>query len=56
VPQEMKDHASFEFHTFNKLSKVNEADKKLYEEYWLNQNEDESIVKGLRVRDAIYFR
>lgn len=56
VPQEMKDHASYEFHTFNKLSKVNEDDRKLYEEYWLNQSEDESIVKGLRVRDTIYFR
>jgi elongation factor 1-gamma len=52
----MNDHPSYEFHKFNKLSKANEADRKLFEEYWMNQTEDESVVKGLRLRDSVYFR
>lgn len=56
VPQEMKDHPSFELHKFNRLDPAIEADRKLYEEYWLNQTEDESKVKGLTARTLTYYR
>lgn len=40
IPAEMKDHASYEYHQFVKIDKNNEADRKRFEEYWLNQEED----------------
>jgi len=36
VPLEMKDHPSYEYHTFRKLSKDNAEDRKTFTEYWLN--------------------
>jgi len=56
VPLEMKDHPSYEYHGFNKLSKDKAEDRKLFEDYWLNQTEDESVVKGLRLRTSVYFK
>jgi elongation factor 1-gamma len=51
----LKDHPSFEYHKFNKIDKTNEEHRKLFEEYWLNQTEDESLVKGLRARTLQYY-
>jgi len=52
----LKDHPSFEYHKFNKLTKASPENRKLFEEYWLNQTEDESIVKGLKARTLVYFK
>ena len=56
IPFELKDHPSYEVHKFVKLDKANEEQRKLFEEYWLNQTEDESLVKGLRARTLVYYR
>ena len=56
IPFEMTDHPSFDYHKFNKIDKTNPESRKLFEEYWLNQTEDESVVKGLRARTLVYFR
>lgn len=56
IPVEMLEHPSGEFHKYNKLDVNNEEHRKLFEEYWLNQTEDESVVKGLRARTLTYFR
>jgi elongation factor 1-gamma len=57
IPFEIKDHPSGEWYKFKKLDVVgNEADKKLLEEYWCKQNEDEDIVEGLRARDVKYYK
>jgi len=36
VPLEMKDHPSYEYHTFTKLKKDNAEDRKTFENYWLH--------------------
>jgi len=36
IPQEMKEHPSFEYHTFKKLDHTKSDDKKVIEDYWCN--------------------
>lgn len=52
----MKDHPSFEFHKVTKVEKKDEQLRNLFEDYWVNQTEDESVVKGLRARTLAYYR
>jgi len=55
IPQEFKDHDSYEFITFRKLDQNNEQDKKLITDFWLKTNEND-IVNGQKVVDAEYFK
>lgn len=48
IPFEMKDHPSFEYHTFRKLDHNNADDKKLIEDYWCSDEE----VSGLPIQDG----
>jgi hypothetical protein len=52
---EWKEHQSYDYFTFTKLDQKNEADQKLAEEYWLNQNEGQ-IVEGKPVYDVTWFK
>ena len=56
IPQEMKDHPSFEYHKFTKLDHNNEADKKKVTEFWTGIEEDVSVVDGLKARTVKYFK
>jgi elongation factor 1-gamma len=55
IPMEWKEHQSYDYFTFTKLDQRNEADQKLAEEYWLNQNEGQ-IVEGKPVYDVTWFK
>lgn len=56
IPEEMKEHPSSEYHKFIKLNPDSAEDRKLFEDYFLNQVEDESVVGGLTVRTETYYR
>ncbi|KAM3129065.1 hypothetical protein pb186bvf_018843 [Paramecium bursaria] len=56
IPEYLKDHPTFEFVKFVKLDVNDEAQRARFEEYWLNQEEDESKVQGLTARFVEYFR
>lgn len=51
----MKDHPSFEYHTFTRLSPESPADRALVEEYWLSLCEGQK-VEGLTVQDTTLFK
>ena len=55
IAPQMKEHDSYEYHTFRKIDTNNEKDRKLVEEYWLNVKPDE-MCDGLKVQDIVYFR
>ncbi|CAD8159114.1 unnamed protein product [Paramecium octaurelia] len=56
VPSFLKDHPTFEYLQLTKLDASKPQDRALFEEYWLNQTEDESKVQGLTARALYYFR
>ncbi|CAD8134379.1 unnamed protein product [Paramecium octaurelia] len=56
IPQFLKDHPTFEYLQLTRLDASNPEDRALFEEYWLNQTEDESKVQGLTARALYYFR
>ncbi|CAD8049986.1 unnamed protein product [Paramecium sonneborni] len=56
IPQYLKDHPTFEYLQLTKLDASKPEDRVLFEEYWLNQTEDESKVQGLTARALYYFR
>eukprot|EP01071_Lankesteria_metandrocarpae_P009622 Lankesteria_metandrocarpae@DN5227_c0_g1_i1.p2 len=51
APQ-MKDHPSYEYHTWRKLSHTNEVDKKLVADYWCAEDE----VEGQPIVDAKVYK
>jgi elongation factor 1-gamma len=55
IPQELKDHESFEYMTIKKLDPSNETDKNLITDYWLKISPGE-IVDGLPVAEVVHFR
>jgi elongation factor 1-gamma len=56
IPNEIKEHDSYDFHKFTKLDHTKEEDRKKVEEYWAGLNEDEDIVDGLTVRTCRWFK
>jgi len=54
VPEEMKDHPSFEYYQVTKLDHTKEEDRKTVEEF-LTAKEDD-IVNGQRYREGKYFK
>ncbi|CAK71233.1 unnamed protein product (macronuclear) [Paramecium tetraurelia] len=56
IPQFLKDHPTFEYLQLTKLDASKPEDIALFEEYWLDQTEDESKVQGLTARALHYFR
>lgn len=56
IPQEIKEHDSYEFYKFHKLDHTKAEDRKKLEEFWSGMNEDEDIVDGLRARTVRYFK
>eukprot|EP00923_Selenidium_pygospionis_P036800 GHVN01064492.1.p1 GENE.GHVN01064492.1~~GHVN01064492.1.p1 ORF type:complete len:273 (+),score=51.93 GHVN01064492.1:419-1237(+) len=48
IPFEMKDHPSYEFHTFRKLDMTKPADKQLVIDYWCNDDK----VEGRTISDS----
>jgi len=55
IPQELKDHESYEYLTIKQLDPKSEVDRKLLEEFWLNL-EPGKIVNGNVVVDAESFK
>jgi len=56
IPNEIKEHDSYDFHKFTKLDHTKEEDRKKVEEYWSGLNEDEDVVDGLTVRTVRWFK
>lgn len=54
IPEEWKEHNSYEYFKFKKLDHTNEEDRKMVEEYWLNT--DEGVVQGRPVFEAKWFK
>lgn len=48
IPEEMRSHPSFEYHTFTKLDISKPGDKKLIADYFCNDDE----VEGLKIQDC----
>lgn len=48
IPEEMRSHPSFEYHTFTKLDISKPTDKKLITDYFCNDDE----VEGLKIQDC----
>lgn len=48
IPEELKQHESFDYMFINKLDTTKESDRKLIEEYWLNLEEGQ-MVDGMPV-------
>ena len=55
IPEEWREHQSFEYHNFEKLDHTNEAHRKLVEEYWIKTKEGDA-VEGLPVYEAKHFK
>jgi len=55
VAPQLKEHDSYEYHTFKKLDSNNENDRKLVEDYWLHVNQGE-VCDGLTVQEVTCFR
>ncbi|CAD8115142.1 unnamed protein product [Paramecium sonneborni] len=56
VPKEWKEHIAYDYHEFVKVDINNEAQKQLFTDYWVKQEEDVSEVEGLKARSLLYFR
>ena len=54
IPQEWKDHGSYDYFQFDKLDAKDEAHRALAAEYWLNT--DDGNVEGLPVYDVTIFK
>lgn len=52
----LKEHQQFEVYKYRKLDLKNAADKKIIEEFWINQEEDKDVVEGKVVRTLKYFK
>ena len=55
IPEEMKEHQSYESYKFTKLDHNKEEDRKLLEDYWTHIQEGE-LVEGAPVYDVKYFK
>jgi elongation factor 1-gamma len=55
IPEEWREHQSFEYHNFEKLDHNNEAHRKMLEEYWINTKEGD-LVEGQPVYEAKHFK
>lgn len=55
IPEEWKEHQSYDYFTFNKLDVKDPAVQALATEYWLNLNEGD-LVEGKPVFDAKWFK
>ena len=54
IPEEWKEHNSYEYFKFRKLDTSNEADRKLVQEYWCNL--EEGTVEGRQIYEAKWFK
>lgn len=54
IPEEWKEHNSYEYFRFKKLDHTNEEDRKLLEDYWCNL--DEGLVEGRPIYEAKWFK
>lgn len=55
IPQEWKDHGSYDYFKFEKLDAKDEAHRALAAEYWLGVTE-ESKVEGMPAYDVTVFK
>jgi len=55
IPEEWKEHQSYDYFTFNKLDPKDPAVQALATEYWLTLTEG-SLVEGKPVFDAKWFK
>ncbi len=55
IPEEWKEHQSYDYFQFTKLNPKDEKDQKLCTEYWLNLDET-TQVEGRPVFDAKWFK
>ncbi len=55
VPEEWKEHQSYENFTFTRLDERDPAVQELTASYWLNLNEDD-VVEGRKLFDAKWFK
>lgn len=55
IPEEWKEHPSYDYFTFTKLDAKDPASQELAETYWLNTKEGD-IVEGKPVFNATLFR
>lgn len=54
IPEEWKEHNSYEYFKFRKLDHTKEEDRKIVEEYWININE--GTVEGREIYEAKWFK
>jgi len=50
IPEEMKDHPSFEYYKIRELDVNNQADRELITDFW--SAKDGSILNGLKVQEC----
>lgn len=52
----MKENPQFEYHVFTKLDIHKAEDLKLLTDYWVNVEDDESVVEGAKLRSYGSFK
>jgi len=55
IPEEIKEHESFEYMTIKRLDPTKEEDRKLIEDYWLHIKTGD-FVDGLKVAEVVHFK
>jgi len=55
IPEEVKEHESYEYMTIKKLDPTQEADRKLIEDYWLHIAPGD-VVDGMPVAEVVYYK